>query len=98
LNRLEQAFHQSRLLHEDAHEYEQRNRRQSLLQHDRRELEGHQIEDQIAEADVAEYEAEENQGEGNRKANKNGEQHAPYEKKSEYFGAHCVGHLPLVAA
>jgi hypothetical protein len=79
LNRLEQAFHQPRLFHEDAHEYEQGHRRQGLLQHDRRELEGHEIEDQIAKADVAEDEAEKDQGERDGKADEYGKQHAPDE-------------------
>jgi hypothetical protein len=72
LYRLEEAFHQPRLLHEDAHEYE----------------EGHEIEDQIAEADVAEDEAEKDQGERNGKADEYGKQHASDQKKSEDFGGH----------
>ncbi len=96
LHGLKQPFHQARLLHEDAHENEQGNGGKGLFQHHRRELEGHQVEDEIAKPDKTENGAEKDECEGDREADEDGEQHDTDHDHAKNFVGH--GHLPLVAA
>ncbi len=96
LHGLKQPFHQARLLHEDAHENEQWNCGKGLLQHHRRELEGHQVENELAKPDEAENGAEKDEREGDRETDEDSEQHDPDHDHTKNFVGH--GHLPLVAA
>ena len=86
LHRVEQALHQARLFHQDAHEDEQRYRGQGLFHHHRGELQRHQVEHQFAETPQAEDHAEKDQGEGDREAAEDGEQHDPDHDQPDEFG------------
>ncbi len=93
LNGAEQALHQARLLHHDAHEDEQRHGGQRLLQHHLVELQCHQVEDEIRpETPGAEHEAQEDEGEGYREADEDREQHHRDHDDADEFRRH-QGHL-----
>jgi hypothetical protein len=98
LDRVEQAVHELGLLHHDAHEHEQRHGGERLLAHGLVELEGEQVEDELAEAPIAEHEAEEDQREGDGKADEDGRDHGHDHHQADDLVAHCCGHLPARAA
>jgi hypothetical protein len=97
LHRVEQALHQVRLLHHDAHEDEERHRGQRLLHHRAVELQRELVEHQLAEAPVAEDEAEEDEGEGDGEAEEDAGDHRHHHPHADHRLAHC-GHFPFRAA
>ena len=82
--RREQPLHQPRLLGDEAHEDEQRHRRQQLLLHHADGLEVGEVEHRRAQAEVAEGEGEEQQREGDRHADEDrAQQHHQHDQADE---------------
>ena len=91
LDGAEQPLHQPRLLHQDAHEDEERHRRECLLQHHVVELEGHQVDDQLRpEAPGPERQPEKDEGEGDRESDEDRQQHDRDHDEADGFGAHVM--------
>ena len=93
----EQPLHEARLLHHDAHEDEEGHRGEGLLQHHAVELEGHQVEDEVAEPPVAEREPEEDEGERDREADEDRGQHDRDHERADQLGAHYGQRLARTA-
>ena len=93
---MEQPVHEIRAFEQIAHEEEQRHRRElgglERLQH----LEVHQVDDEIAEADQTEDHREDDQGEGDREAEDDGDEQRPHQHEAQHLVAQ--GHLPVLAA
>ena len=91
LDGAEQPLHQPRLLHQDAHEDEQRHRRERLLQHDVVELQRHEVDDELRpESPGPEHEPQEDEGEGDRETDEDREQHHRDHDEADGFGAHVT--------
>ena len=91
LEALEQALHEPALLHQVAHEDEQRHGGQHLFFHEPDGLEDHDVEGPVAEPDPAEDQREEQQGERDGEAD---EDDAPsmsdQHDAAEQFGTHPI--------
>ena len=85
---MEQPFHQPRAFQHVAHEGEHRDGRQHRVHHGAEGLVGHQVEDAIAEAEVAEGHAEEEQREGNREAGQDDDEQQRQQHQAEEFVTH----------
>ena len=100
----EQPLHQARLLGDEAHEDEERHRRQQLLLHHADGLEVGEVEDRRTHAEVAERERQEQQREGDRHADEDrSEQHEEHHKADECIPSHtstfslCSSSMPVRA-
>ena len=85
----EQPLHQSGLLGDEAHEYEQRHRGEQLFLHQPDDLEIGEVEDRAAHAEIAEHQREEQQREGDRHADEDRpQQHQEHDQADERLGRH----------
>ena len=89
LHRAEQALEQPGLLEKQAHEHEERHRGERLLAHHLEELIHHQVEHGVAEARVAEQDPQDDQREGDRKADEDAGQQGDQHPDTDDFRAHA---------
>ena len=87
--RPEQAFHQARLLGDEAHQHEQRDCCEQFLLHQADGLEIGKIEDCLADPEIAERQRQEEHGEADGEANEyHPDQHEEHDQAQKGFARH----------